>query len=257
MGQGSRKASGGRFRRRNGRICSWHSVCFCVAITIKNRKTMKNHILSLALMLACGTASAQFAMPALPYSANALSPRMSAETVNYHYGKHVRTYVDNLNALTKGGEWEGVALEEIVKSGPEGPIFNNAAQILNHALFFGELSPAPQAGPAGVLEAAIIRDFGSAANFKAKFTAASAALFGSGWVWLAVDAEGFLKIVPLSNAGNPLREGLTPLMGIDVWEHAYYLDYRNRRADYIKAFWEMLDWKVVAQRFEALGLYGH
>lgn len=187
-------------------------------------------------------------MPVLPYAQDALAPRMSRETLEYHYGKHLQTYINNLNNLVPGTEFEHLPLEEIVRRA-KGPVFNNAAQAWNHAFFFDSLSPTPQTRPTGRLARAIDRDFGSFEAMKEAFTKAAIGLFGSGWVWLSTDKGGKLSITQESNAGNPMTSGLTPLMTCDVWEHAYYIDYRNRRADFISAFGEMLDWEKVEKRY--------
>lgn len=186
-------------------------------------------------------------LPKLPYALDALAPHMSRETMEYHYGKHLQTYVDNLNKLVPGTPFADLTVAQIVERA-DGPIFNNAAQVYNHTLFFELLSPHPSPMSAG-LRAALERDFGSVEKFREQFTAAALALFGSGWVWLAATEKtpgahnhGKLQIISKSNAGNPLTEGLHPLMVLDVWEHAYYIDHRNRRADFIVQFWEMLDW---------------
>jgi len=186
-------------------------------------------------------------LPQLPYAEDALAPRMSKETIEYHHGKHQRTYVDNLNKLIVGTPYENMSLEEIIVRA-DGPIFNNAAQDWNHTFFFFTLSPTPKSMPSGPLAEAIDRDFGSLDAFKEQFTSAAAALFGSGWTWLVKDRDGKLSIRPMPNAGNPLRDGLTPLLTVDVWEHAYYIDYRNRRPDFLAAFWELIDWQKVADR---------
>lgn len=177
-------------------------------------------------------------LPQLPYAEDALAPRMSKETIEYHHGKHQRTYVDNLNKLIAGTPYENMSLEEIIVRA-DGPIFNNAAQDWNHTFFFFTLSPTPKSMPSGPLAEAIDRDFGSFDAFKEQFTSAAAALFGSGWTWLVKDRDGKLSIRPMPNAGNPLRDGLTPLLTVDVWEHAYYIDYRNRRAEFLKNFWDL------------------
>ena len=187
-------------------------------------------------------------LPQLPYAEDALAPRMSKETIEYHHGKHQRTYVDNLNKLIAGTPYENMSLEEIIVRA-DGPIFNNAAQDWNHTFFFFTLSPTPKSMPSGPLAEAIDRDFGSFDAFKEQFTSAAAALFGSGWTWLVKDRDGKLSIRPMPNAGNPLRDGLTPLLTVDVWEHAYYIDYRNRRAEFLKNFWDLIDWKTVEERF--------
>ena len=188
-------------------------------------------------------------MPKLPYAQNALEPHMSQETLEYHYGKHLQTYVDNLNKFIPGTKFENASLEEIVKSA-DGPVFNNGAQVWNHTFFFLALSPKAKKQPEGKLAQAIERDFGSFEKFKEEFATAAAGIFGSGWAWLAADKEGKLSITKESNAGNPLQHGLTPLMTCDVWEHAYYIDYRNRRPDFIKNFWEVLDWAEVEKRYK-------
>lgn len=187
-------------------------------------------------------------LPTLPYEMEALAPHMSRETFEYHYGKHLKTYIDNLNNLIVGTPFAEMPLEEIcVKA--EGPIFNNGAQAWNHIFFFNSLAPTSQGAPTGALAAAIDRDFGSLEAFKEQFGKAATSLFGSGWVWLCSDKDGKLSIVAEPNAGNPLKKGLTPLLCIDVWEHAYYIDYRNSRPEFIKNFWELVNWKVVEQRY--------
>jgi Fe-Mn family superoxide dismutase len=191
---------------------------------------------------------APFAMPALPYEKEALVPYISAETIDYHYGKHLQTYINNLNNFIAGTGFENASLEEIVKKA-SGGVFNNAAQTWNHTLYFLSFSSVPQSRPTGKLAAAIDRDFGSFDVFAEQFTKSAIGLFGSGWTWLVADADGKLGIVNTSNAGNPMTEGKTPLMVVDVWEHAYYIDYRNARADSVKAFWNILDWKTVEERY--------
>lgn len=185
-------------------------------------------------------------MPQLPYPIEALAPHMSKETLEYHYGKHLQTYVDNLNKLIPGTPYENMPLEEIVCKA-EGAVFNNAAQIWNHTFFFESLTPAQTDMP-DVLKEKLTRDFGSVEAFKEEFTKAALGLFGSGWLWLVADAQGKLSLKAESNAGNPLRQGLKPVLVIDVWEHAYYVDYRNRRAGFVDAFWHLADWKKVAAR---------
>lgn len=190
-------------------------------------------------------------MPQLPYAPNALAPVISEDTVNFHYGKHLQAYVTTLGNLVKGTELENKSVEEIVVECPEGPIFNNAGQTLNHALYFAQFQ-APVAGnvPTGKIAAAIDAAFGSFEAFKTEFQTAGATLFGAGWAWLAQDADGKLVITKEPNAGNPLRHGLNPVMGIDVWEHAYYLDYQNRRADHLAAVWDIINWTVVESRLK-------
>ena len=185
-------------------------------------------------------------MPTLPYAPNALEPVISEQTINFHYGKHLQNYVNTLNTLVQGTEFEGKSVEEIVKTAPDGPIFNNAGQTLNHTYYFLQFkSPVKGNEPTGKIAEALVRDFGSVENFKKEFTQAAATLFGSGWAWLSQDKDGKLVITKEANAGNPLRHGNNPLLGIDVWEHAYYLDYQNRRVDHLAALWDIIDWKVV------------
>jgi Fe-Mn family superoxide dismutase len=191
---------------------------------------------------------APFALPALPYEKTALAPHLSAETVDFHYGKHFQTYINNLNNLIAGTEFEGKSLEQIVRSA-SGPVFNNAAQAWNHAIYFMSFSAKPQTAPTGALAEAINRDFGSLESFKEQFAKSAIGLFGSGWTWLVKNAAGNLEIVNTSNAGNPMTDGKTPLMVIDVWEHAYYIDYRNVRAESVKAFWNIVNWKIADERF--------
>lgn len=185
-------------------------------------------------------------MPTLPYAPNALEPVISEQTINFHYGKHLQNYVNTLNTLIQGTEFEGKSVEDIVKTAPDGPIFNNAGQTLNHTYYFLQFkSPVKGNEPTGKIAEALVRDFGSVENFKKEFTQAAATLFGSGWAWLSQDKDGKLVITKEANAGNPLRQGNNPLLGIDVWEHAYYLDYQNRRVDHLAALWDIIDWKVV------------
>ena len=191
---------------------------------------------------------APFAMPALPWAKDALAPHISAETIDYHYGKHLQTYVNNLNGLVPGGEFADASLEDIVRKAT-GPVFNNAAQVWNHTLYFLQLSPDPQIRPTGRLAEAIERDFGSFDAFKEQFAKSAAGLFGSGWTWLAADSTGKLEIINAPNAGNPLADGKHPLMVVDVWEHAYYIDHRNARAASVEAFWKVLDWRVAEARY--------
>ena len=186
-------------------------------------------------------------LPPLPYAPNALAPVITENTISFHYGKHHQAYVTNLNKLIPGTEFENATLEEIIMKA-SGGIFNNAAQVWNHTFYWHCLTPAGESQPGGKLLDAINRDFGSFEAFKEKFAAAAATLFGSGWAWLVKDAAGKLSIVQESNAGNPLRNGYTPLFTMDVWEHAYYLDYQNRRPDYIAALWKLADWKAVEER---------
>lgn len=190
---------------------------------------------------------AKFQLPALPYAYNALKPYISEEIIEFHYGKHHQTYVDNLNKLIEGTEFASMELEDIIKKS-QGGIFNNAAQTWNHTFYWTSLCPNGGGEPDGKLSEAINKNFGSFAAFKEKFTAAAVSLFGSGWAWLVENKEGGLEIVQTSNAGNPLCDGKKPLLVCDVWEHAYYIDQRNKRAAYVEAFWNIVDWKSVAAR---------
>jgi Fe-Mn family superoxide dismutase len=189
-----------------------------------------------------------FTLIELPYAPEALEPVISKETIAFHYGKHLAGYVNNLNGLLEGSPLAGLSLEEIVCKATGG-ILNNAGQILNHNMYFGQFK-APQAGnkPTGQLAEAIDRDFGSFEAFKEEFHKAGATLFGSGWVWLSADKDGKLVITQETNASNPIQKGLKPLLTFDVWEHAYYLDYQNRRADHLAALWDVVDWEVVEKR---------
>ena len=189
-----------------------------------------------------------FELPQLPYAMDALEPFISKQTLEFHYGKHHQAYVTNLNKLVPGTEFENATLEEIIRKATGG-IFNNGAQIWNHTFYWHCLKPNGGGEPSGKLAEAIVQKFGSFAGFKDKFSTAAATLFGSGWAWLVKTPEGKLEIVQESNAGNPLRNGHTPLLTCDVWEHAYYLDKQNRRPDYISDFWKLVDWDAVAKRF--------
>ena len=195
-----------------------------------------------------------FTLIELPYAMEALEPAISAETLSFHHGKHLLAYVDNLNKLLPGSEYEGMALEEIVRKAPAGAVFNNAGQILNHNLYFMQFKPASEAAqrPEGVLAAQIEKQWGSFEAFKADFEAKGVGVFGSGWVWLSADADGNLVITQETNAANPVVKGLRPLLTFDVWEHAYYLDYQNRRAAHLAALWQIVDWSVVEKRWKAL-----
>lgn len=189
-----------------------------------------------------------YTQPKLPYAPDALAPAISQETVEYHYGKHEKAYIENLNRLIKGTEYEDMELEDIIRSS-EGPLFNNASQAWNHIFYFFSFSPDGGGEPEGDLRKAIDSQFGSFEKFKTDFVQAGAGIFGSGWVWLCKDEEGKLFIIQKQNAGNPLTDGLTPLMVFDVWEHAYYLDYQNRRADALNMLWSIVDWDVVNSRY--------
>lgn len=186
-----------------------------------------------------------FTLPDLPYAMDALAPHISKETLEYHYGKHHQTYVTNLNKLVEGTDAATLSLEELVKSA-SGAIFNNAAQVWNHSFYWECLSPNGGDEPTGALLDAITQAFGSFAAFKEQFTQAAITTFGSGWAWLVQDADGQFKITSTSNAANPMTSGQKPLLTCDVWEHAYYIDYRNRRPDYLNAFWALVNWDFVA-----------
>lgn len=190
----------------------------------------------------------KYEQPELPYKRDALAPAISPETIDYHYGKHEKAYIDNLNRLIKGTEFEDMDLEEVIVNA-KGTLFNNASQAWNHIFYFFTFSPDGSREPGGDLRKAIDRDFGSFDKFKEAFVDAGVGLFGSGWVWLCRDDDGKLLITQGSNAQNPLTDGLTPLLTFDVWEHAYYLDYQNRRVDALKALWDIVDWDVVESRF--------
>lgn len=192
----------------------------------------------------------KFELMALPYAPEALEPVISKETIAFHHGKHLAAYVNNLNGLLPGSGFEEATLEEIVCKATDG-ILNNAGQILNHELYFGQFSGKPEKlAPAGKLAEAIARDFGSFEAFKEEFQKKGATLFGSGWVWLSADKDGKLVITQEPNAANPIQKGLKPLLTFDVWEHAYYLDYQNRRPDHLTALWQIIDWKVIEDRWK-------
>ena len=190
----------------------------------------------------------KFDMPTLPYGIADLAPALSQESILFHFGKHLQTYVNNLNAALPGSGFEGKSLEEIVKSA-EGGIFNNAGQILNHTLYFLQFKPASSSNvPTGRIAELIVRDFGTFEKFKDDFQTKGAGLFGSGWVWLSATDNEKLVITQEVNAQNPITKDLKPLLTFDVWEHAYYIDYRNRRPDYLKALWNIVNWDVVNER---------
>lgn len=191
----------------------------------------------------------KFELMTLPYAPESLEPVISKKTLEFHHGKHLAGYVNNLNVLLKESPLAGLSLEEIVCKA-DGGILNNAGQILNHNLYFGQFC-APKADnmPVGELAAAIVRDFGSFEAFKDEFQKKGATLFGSGWVWLSADKAGKLIITQETNAANPIQKGLKPLLTFDVWEHAYYLDYQNRRPDHLAALWQIIDWEVIENRY--------
>jgi len=190
----------------------------------------------------------QHQLPALPYAMDALQPHISKETLEFHYGKHHQTYVTNLNNLVKGTEFEAMSLEDIIKKS-SGGMFNNAAQIWNHTFYWNSLSPKGGGKPTGNLAKAIDAKFGSFDEFKKQFSAAAIGTFGSGWAWLTKNADGSVAIESTSNAATPLTSDRKPLLTCDVWEHAYYVDYRNRRPDYVAAFWNLVNWEFAAKNF--------
>lgn len=187
-------------------------------------------------------------LPELPYALDALAPAMSADTLNYHYGKHLQTYLDNVNRMIEGTPFADMKLKDMITKA-QGALYNNAAQAFNHIIFFKQLTPTPTT-ISPLLTQALVARFGSVDAFKSEFSNAATALFGSGWVWLALDANNVLQIVPEPNAGNPITRNMRPLMCIDVWEHAYYLDYQNRRGDYIKNFWNLVNWDYIEKRMQ-------
>lgn len=187
-------------------------------------------------------------LPELPYALDALAPVMSADTLKYHYGKHLQTYLDNVNRMIEGTPFAEMKLKDMITKA-QGALYNNAAQAFNHIIFFKQLTPTPTT-ISPLLTQALVARFGSVDAFKSEFSNAAVTLFGSGWVWLALDANNVLQIVPEPNAGNPITRNMRPLMCIDVWEHAYYLDYQNRRGDYIKNFWNLVNWDYIEKRMQ-------
>jgi len=204
---------------------------FCNNVIIKSQNVMKHELIR------------------LPYAPNALEPVISKQTIEFHHGKHLQGYVTNLNNLIQGTKFEKASLETIVKES-DGAIFNNAGQILNHNLYFTQFSPKGGGKPAGRLAKAIDAAWGSFENFQKEFESGGVGLFGSGWVWLSADKDGKLSITREPNADNPLTKGLKPLLTFDVWEHAYYIDFQNRRADHLKSLWSITDWKIIESRYE-------
>jgi superoxide dismutase, Fe-Mn family len=188
-------------------------------------------------------------LPELPFAKDALQPHISPETLDYHYGKHHAAYVTNLNKLVPGTEFENLELEDIVKKAPAGGVFNNAAQVWNHTFYWNCLSPKGGGEPSGPLADAINAAFGSFAEFKEKFSTSAATNFGSGWTWLVKNDDGSVEILNTANAGSALTSSKTPLLTIDVWEHAYYVDYRNARPKYIEIFWNLVNWDFASKNF--------
>lgn len=192
-----------------------------------------------------------FSLISLPYTPDALEPVISANTLGFHHGKHLQTYVDNLNKLIAGTEYENLSLEDIVRKAPAGAVFNNAGQILNHNFYFTQFTPASNSGfvPKSHLGKQITKQWGSIEVFKAEFEAKGVGLFGSGWVWLQANDKGELSIGQYANADNPVAHGLKPILTFDVWEHAYYLDYQNRRAAHLSALWQIVNWEEIEKRY--------
>jgi Fe-Mn family superoxide dismutase len=212
---------------------------------------MSTLIIPFLLALSCGSVtdeSGGFKLIELPYATDALEPYISQETIELHHGKHLQTYVNNLNKVVAGTPKANLHLTQIVADS-EGTLFNNAGQVLNHNLYFLQFSPKGGGRPKGELARAIQKQWGSFETFQRAFESQGLALFGSGWVWLAVDEDGVLHIVQEPNGGNPVKQDMIPLLGFDVWEHAYYLDYANRRADYLTSLWNIVDWNVVEARY--------
>jgi Fe-Mn family superoxide dismutase len=190
-----------------------------------------------------------FRLPELGYQLADLAPMMSQQTLTYHYGKHFQTYIDNLNRMVNGSHFEGLDIEDVVRKAPEGPMANNAGQVLNHQLFFEQFLPAKNAKmPSGDLLFLIEQSFESFYKMREAMDNAAKLLFGSGWVWLAMNTEGKMQVLALPNGDNPLRHGLNPILTIDLWEHAYYLDYQNRKDKYLENFWLLVNWNVVSKR---------
>ena len=196
------------------------------------------------------TSQIGYQMPVLLYPTGALSPIISQTTIEHHYGKHLQSYIENLNNFVADTEFEGLTVREIVAQAPPGPLLNNAGQVLNHSLYFEQFTPTPPGNnrPSGNLKNFIHFDFGNFDTMKKKLEEASSALFGSGWVWLAQEESGKLSIISCPNGDTPIRHKMTPLYGIDVWEHAYYLDYQNRRAEHVKKLWDIVDWEMIESR---------
>ena len=192
-----------------------------------------------------------FELPALPFAKDALQPHISSETLDFHHGKHHQTYVTKLNELVPGTEFEGKNLEDIIKSAPAGPVFNNAAQVWNHTFYWNSLSPKGGGAATGAIADAINAKWGSFAEFQKEFDNKAVNNFGASWTWLVKNAAGELEIVNTSNAGTPMTEGHTALLTVDLWEHAYYIDYRNARPNYLKGFWALVNWDFVNENFAA------
>ncbi|MCS3903511.1 Fe-Mn family superoxide dismutase [Methylohalomonas lacus] len=188
-------------------------------------------------------------LPELPYAKDALAPHISAETLEYHYGKHHQTYVDTLNKMLPDSEFKEASLEDIIKQAPAGKLFNQAAQVWNHTFYWNSMSPKGGKDPSGDLGKAIDDAFGSADELRKQFNEKAVGNFGSGWTWLVVNKSGKLEVVNTDDAGNPLQDDLKPILTCDVWEHAYYIDYRNARPKYLEAFWQLVNWDFAARNF--------
>ena len=224
-----------------------------VKIAAKQRKAARpynwNEQVAINIYHKAGIHMTQHTLPELPYPKNGLAPHISEETLEYHYGKHHATYVKKLNKQIEGTEFESATLEEII-SKASGGIFNNGAQVWNHSFYWNCMSPDGGGEPEGSLADAIKKAFNSIDEFRQQFSDSAAGNFGSGWTWLVKNADGSLEIVNTGNAGNPLRDGKHPLLTCDVWEHAYYIDYRNSRPEYLEAFWKVVNWDFVAKNFQ-------
>ncbi len=220
----------------------------CIVILTTN---LKFHLMLIKSPLLVGQ-KGTFVRPELTYAPEALTPVISQQTIEFHYGKHLQAYVNQLNTLVVGSPYESLVLEEIVAQAPDGALFNNAGQVVNHVLYFEQFRPAGctrcASAPTGKLAELIRTAFGTVEALQQQMNTAAVGLFGSGWLWLAQDSDGGLLLIPCANGDNPVRLGMVPLLGIDVWEHAYYLDYQNRRADHVAALWSIIDWDVVASR---------
>jgi Fe-Mn family superoxide dismutase len=190
-------------------------------------------------------------LPELPYDKKSLEPYISAETIDFHYGKHHQTYVNNLNKLVPDTEWESASLEDIITKAPAGGLFNQAAQVWNHTFYWNSMSPKGGDTPDGALGQALNAAFGSYDDFKKEFLSKATTLFGSGWTWLVKNKDGSLSVEQTKDAGNPLTSGQTPLLTCDVWEHAYYIDYRNRRPDYLENFWKIINWAFATKNLDS------
>lgn len=191
----------------------------------------------------------KFDQPRLPYASDALAPFISKQTIDFHYGKHTKAYIDNLNNLIKDTDYAEMPLEDIILNS-DGILFNNAAQTWNHIFYFFQFSPVSEHTPSGRIAKQINKQFGSFDEFKLKFEDAGTRIFGSGWVWLSTDSDGTLFITQTSNADNPLRNGLKPILTFDVWEHAYYLDFQNRRGEHLRGLWDIIDWEIIESRYD-------